>query len=115
MATVTLSLASMKRCSVSCRSLLLPTAGMMSAAVFGRGVLFAVDDEARDVRERRMSLRGACFRVIVSAEQIVRALGRDASRKSASGRKRAVAPAGALVVELPLRKSSSFGRWYAKP
>ena len=32
-ATVTLSLASMKRCSVSWRSLLLPTAGMMSAAV----------------------------------------------------------------------------------
>lgn len=32
-ATVTLSLASMNRCSVSCRSLLLPTAGMMSAAV----------------------------------------------------------------------------------
>ena len=65
----------MKFCSVSCRSLLAPTAGMMSAAVVGRRVLFAIDDDAARIGEGRARLRGAGLWIVLAAEEFVRTCG----------------------------------------
>ncbi len=53
----------------------------------GRGVFFAVDDEARDVSEGGMRLRGAGLRIVVAAKQVVRACCWDAFQKRGEGRK----------------------------
>ena len=39
----------------------------------GRRVLFAIDDEAIDIGERGLRLRGARLRIVVAAKQLVRA------------------------------------------
>ena len=44
---------------------------------FGRRILFAVDDEAIDIGERWLRLRGAGLRIVVATKQIVRARGRN--------------------------------------
>ena len=61
-----------------------------------RGVLFAVDDDARDVGERRVRLR--CAAAILCAEQIVRTDERHRFEKI--GERREARVATALVVEL---------------
>ena len=71
----------MKFCSVSCRSLLLPTAGMMSAGGCGCRVLFAVDDDAVGIGESRARLRGAGLRIVFAAEEFVRAGGGNVFEK----------------------------------
>ena len=55
-ATITLSLVSMKRWSVSCRNLLLPTLWNDQAGDMRGGVLLAIDDDAGRARESRMSV-----------------------------------------------------------
>ena len=47
----------------------------------GRRVLFAIDDEAIDIGERRLRLRGAGLRIVVAAKQLVRARGRNILKK----------------------------------
>ena len=42
-----------------------------------RRVLFAIDDEAVDIGERGLRLRGAGLRIVLAAKQIVRARGRN--------------------------------------
>lgn len=66
-ATVTLSLASMKRCSVSCRKRLSPTAGRTSAAARVAKFPFLGDDEVIAIYENGELRRSRAF-----AKEIVR-------------------------------------------
>ena len=72
-ATVLESLASMKFCSVSWRSLLLPTAGMMSAAV--AVAVFSLRLMMRRLISANagLRLRSAGFWIVFAAKQLVRA------------------------------------------
>ena len=96
MATVTLSLVSINFCRVSWRSLLFPTAGMMSGRLRG-GILLSVHDDARDVGKLGMRLRRARFGIVVASEEIVRAGRRNALQEIGDGGE--VGVTGARVVE----------------
>ena len=61
-----------------------------------RRILFAIDDEARDVGKRRLRLRGPA--ALVDAEQLVRADERDRLQKVAQRRETRVAVT--LVIQL---------------
>ena len=74
-----------------------------------RGVLLAVDDDARDVGECRVRLRCARFRIIFAPEQVVRTRRRDALEKIRERGEARVA--GRLSSSVPARTNSSFGRW----
>ena len=108
-ATVTLSFASMNRCSVSCRNLLLPTAGMMRAAVWVAALCFRLTT----VRDASAHVWRACD---------ARALGRPRDETGHAGKswgcyrgnRRASANravACAFVVERAAARRSSLGRW----
>jgi hypothetical protein len=62
-----------------------------------RCIFLAVHDDTRDVRPRRRGLRSACLGVVVAAEEVVRASGRDVFEKLRDGRK--VSVARTLLVE----------------
>ena len=69
-ATVTLSFASMKCWSVSCRILSLPTAGMMRAAVSVAAFCLRFTMSAT-LSESGVGLRGARLGIVVSTEEVV--------------------------------------------
>ena len=62
-----------------------------------RCVLLAIHDDTRDVRPNGRGVRCACFGVVVAAEEVVRASGRDVFEKLRDGRK--VSVACTLLVE----------------
>jgi hypothetical protein len=111
-ARVTLSFASMKRWSVSLRSLLLPTAGMMRAALsvaaFSLRVTMACEASAN-------SGRAWDARALISSSLVKSACGQTAgmlSRKSATAAKRVVelALAARLSSSVPSLRKPSFVR-----
>ena len=110
-ATVTLSLQSMNRCSVSWRSLLLPTAGMMSAAV----CVAAFCLRFTMMRETSAHAGVACdARALGSSSRRKRSCGHVVgmlSKKIGDGRE--VSVAARLSSSDPARRNSSFGRWKA--
>ena len=83
----------------------------MRAAVSVAAFFPDVDDGMGGVNERGRSLRGATLGVPFSGEEVVRAVGREAFKKINERRKAGVA--FALSSSLPLRRKSSFARWYA--
>ena len=71
-----------------------------------RCVLLAVNDDVRDVGSSWRGLRRACLRVVVAAEEVMRACGRDALEKIRDGCEARVA--AALVIERPVTKEGEL-------
>ena len=72
----------MKFCSVSCRSLLLPTAGMMSAAVSVAVFSLRLMMMRTGSANAGLRLRGARLWIVLAAEEVVRARGGNVFEKS---------------------------------
>ena len=81
MATVLELFASMKFCSVSCRSLLVPTAGMISAAVSVAVFSLRLMTRRLVSANAGLSLRSAGLWIVFSLEELVRAGRRNGFEK----------------------------------
>ena len=77
----------------------------------GRGVCLRVYDEVGHVRERGARLRCTRLRIVVAAEKIVSACGRNRNQEIGEWGEMRIALR--FASSCPSRRSSSFGRWNA--